>query len=71
MQRSERASVLRHMSISCLALELPIGAYLEDDYGIGPHRRHSGQQTTLLRYVLHRNNLQWRVQHSCLWISVM
>jgi hypothetical protein len=44
MQRSERASVLRHMSISCLALQLPIGAYLEDDYGIGPHRRHSGQQ---------------------------
>jgi hypothetical protein len=30
--------------ISCLALELPNGAYLEDGYGIEPHRRHSGLQ---------------------------
>jgi len=44
MQKSERALVLRHTSISCLALELPIGASLEDGYGIGPHRRHSRQQ---------------------------
>jgi hypothetical protein len=44
MQRSERASVLRHTSISCLALELPVGAYLEYGYGIESHRRHSGLQ---------------------------
>jgi len=60
MQRYERASVLRHKSISCLALELPIGAYLKDGYGIGPHRRHSGQQ--LPSYDMYRTGMPYNGQ---------